>query len=99
MIVVWTRPAIQDRDRQIRHIARENPTAAREQLRSIRKQYPALGQHPEIGRTGRVPGTRELVLNRTQFLLVYRITSEQIEILRMLHGAQQWPPDKAVADA
>lgn len=92
MKVVWTRPAIQDRDHQIRYIAKENPTAAREQLRRIRKQYPVLGQHPEMGRPGRVPETCELIISRTPFVLVYRLTPEQVEILRMLHGSQQWPP-------
>jgi toxin ParE1/3/4 len=93
MRIVWTWPATQDLEHQIRHIAKENPSAAREQLRRIRSQYPALARHPELGHPGRVPETRELVISRTPFLLVYRITAAQIEILRMLHGAQQWPSD------
>lgn len=92
MKVAWTRSAIQDRDDQIRHIAKEDPVAAREQLRRLRKQYPILAQHPESGRPGRVPETRELVITRTPFLLIYRVLLDRVEILRMLHGAQQWPP-------
>lgn len=91
MKVKWTSPAIQDLDRHIAYIAQENPSAAREQLRLIRKQYRVLAQHSKMGRPGRVAETRELVINRTPFVLVYRLAPEQVEILKMLHGSQQWP--------
>jgi hypothetical protein len=44
-----------------------------------------------MGREGRVKGTRELVIGRSPFIAVYRIKGKRIEILRILHGAQQWP--------
>lgn len=55
-----------------------------------------LADHPEAGRRGRLGGTRELVIPRTAFLLIYRIDREAqtVEILRLLHGAQQWPPKR-----
>ncbi|HEY0182741.1 MAG TPA: type II toxin-antitoxin system RelE/ParE family toxin [Rhodopila sp.] len=43
------------------------------------------------GRSGREPGTRERVIGRTPFIAVYRVTRSRIEILRILHGAPQWP--------
>lgn len=46
---------------------------------------------PHSGRIGRLPGTRELVVARTSLLVVYRMM-EYIELIRVLHGAQQWPP-------
>jgi len=50
----------------------------------------------EAGRGGRLDGTRELVVPRTAFLLVYRIDrkAQRVEILRFLHGAQQWRPKR-----
>ncbi len=53
-----------------------------------------LADHPEAGRRGRLDGTRELVIPRTAFLLIYRIDkkAQKVEILRLLHGAQKWPP-------
>jgi toxin ParE1/3/4 len=47
-----------------------------------------------MGRSGRVEGTRELVISRTRYLVVYRFeeTTDQILIVRLLHGAQRWPP-------
>jgi len=47
-----------------------------------------------MGRLGRVAGTRELVLSRTPYIVIYefRGPDEEIYILRLLHGAQRWPP-------
>lgn len=50
-----------------------------------------LGDHPERGREGRVAGTRELVVARTPYVVVYRLEAEAAVILRVLHGAQNWP--------
>jgi plasmid stabilization system protein ParE len=50
-----------------------------------------LENYPEMGRPGRIPGTRELVLKPLPFLLAYRIRSRHIEVLALLHGARKWP--------
>jgi len=50
-----------------------------------------LAEHPELGRLGRVRGTRELVVTGTRYLLIYRVKGDEIQILRVLHGRQQWP--------
>lgn len=73
------------------YIAERNPAAAQSQLREIRAQIQRLADFPHSGRIGRLPGTRELVVTRTSFLVVYRVM-ENIELIRVLHGAQQWPP-------
>lgn len=44
-----------------------------------------------MGRPGRKQGTRELVISRTPFIVVYRLKAKRIELLRVLHGSQQWP--------
>jgi toxin ParE1/3/4 len=46
---------------------------------------------PNIGRPGRVPGTRELVVSGTPFVTVYRVESNVLWVLRVLHGARRWP--------
>jgi toxin ParE1/3/4 len=51
-----------------------------------------LAEFPRVGRSGRIPGTRELVVLRTPYFLVYRIDEPLVEILRVVHGARQWPP-------
>ena len=51
-----------------------------------------LEEHAYLGRPGRVDGTRELVVTQTSYLAVYRIDGEIIDVARVLHGRQQWPP-------
>lgn len=48
-------------------------------------------ENPEIGRTGRVSGTRELVIRGTPFIVPYRAVGGDIHILRVYHGARKWP--------
>lgn len=57
----------------------------------IQAQIARLAQFPESGRPGRIEGTRELVISGTPFIAAYRIAGNTIRILRVLHGAQQWP--------
>ncbi|WP_137392470.1 type II toxin-antitoxin system RelE/ParE family toxin [Rhodoligotrophos defluvii] len=93
MNIVWLPRAQANRTHAIDYIAKENPRAALDQLGEIEQQSDMLADHPEIGRVGRRRGTRELVINRTLFILVYRVRSraKRVEILRLLHGAQKWP--------
>lgn len=90
-MLVWLQRAIQDRDAQLDYIAQDNPMAAVSQGDRIAEQVEILKQHPQMGRPGRKQGTRELVISRTPFIVVYRIKAKRIELLRLLHGAQQWP--------
>jgi toxin ParE1/3/4 len=50
-----------------------------------------LADHPALGRTGRVTGTRELVVVGTPYVVVYSIEASAVLVLRVLHGAQRWP--------
>lgn len=92
--IVWLPRADQDRAAQLAYIAEKNPTAAERQADAIAEHVRHLAQHPDMGRAGRVAGTLELVISRTRFVAVYRVIARlrRIEILRLLHGAQQWPP-------
>ena len=92
MNLVWLPAAIANRDSQLEYIAKDNVRAAIEQGDRIAHQVVQLIEHPEIGRQGRIEGTRELVISRTPFILVYRINLDRIELIRLLHGAQQLPP-------
>lgn len=83
--------ARRERHDAIEFIAQDNPQAALGQLDRIEHQTDMLIEQPEIGRPGRKQGTRELVISRTPFIVIYRIKGKRIELLRLLHGAQQWP--------
>jgi toxin ParE1/3/4 len=93
MLLSWTPKARIEREAAIDYIAEDNPLAALDQLGELEKQTGLLPLQlqPEMGRIGRINGTRELVISRTPFIAIYRINGKQIEMLRFLHGAQQRP--------
>lgn len=93
MILVWLPAALREREAQLAYIAAENPAAADDLAGAIKHHVAMLADHPEMGRAGRVKGTRELPLARTPFIAVYRASRKlkQVEILRLLHSSQQWP--------
>lgn len=95
MQLVWTPRARRARETAIEFIAEHNPTAALGQLDEIERQTDMLIQHPDMGRPGRIKGTRELVISHTPFIVVYRVKrrAKRIELLRFLHGSQQWPKE------
>lgn len=73
-----------------RHIALENPQAARKVVRSIRRSCVRLGEFPDSGRPGTLSGTRELVVSNLPYILVYRQRDGCVEILRVFHTATHW---------
>ncbi|NTI42274.1 type II toxin-antitoxin system RelE/ParE family toxin [Rhizobium rhizogenes] len=80
-----------DLEKIVGYIAQNNLTAALAMWDEIEAQVERLRDFPHSGRIGRLPGTRELVVTRTSFLVVYRV-EDNIELIRVLHGAQQSPP-------
>lgn len=74
------------------YIALDNPIAAIETADKIWFSTSKLTDNPQIGREGRVKGTRELVVTGTPYIVVYQQKSKQddINILRVLHGSQRW---------
>jgi toxin ParE1/3/4 len=91
MRLVWTRPAARDLEAIGDYIARENPTAAGRIIQRIHTRTQDLVAHPDIGRTGRVGNTRELVITSTRFIVVYRVGKETVEMLAVFHSARRWP--------
>lgn len=92
MNIRWHRLARRDLVALRAYIARENPKAAARMAKRIRDAVEGLADNPSIGRPGRVIDTRELVVTGTPFLVPYTVVDDQIVILRVLHGAQRWPP-------
>ncbi len=74
-------------------IARQSPTRAYKTIALIRIAINRLEPFPRMGREGRVAGTRELVVPRLPYVIVYSLhNDDEVTILRVLHGARQWPP-------
>ena len=91
MKIKWVQLALTDLDEAAAFISQDNPPAAKRQLKRIRDAARLLSEQPDAGRPGRVHGTRELVIADTPFVLPYRAVRDTVQILRVLHGAGQWP--------
>lgn len=87
----WTRLALEDLNYAFEYVAAENPSAACAIIGRIEAAVNALRAYPDLGRPGRIEGTRELVIAGTPFLILYRIAKGRIEVLAVIHGARRWP--------
>ncbi|MGA2424013.1 MAG: type II toxin-antitoxin system RelE/ParE family toxin [Terriglobales bacterium] len=87
----WTTPATQDLYNIVHRIQRDNPEAAAKVAETLYDGCSSLGNFPRRGRKGRIEGTRELVFAGLPYIIVYRIEDQNLEILRIYHGAQDWP--------
>ncbi len=74
-------------------IAEDNPRAAAIMAKKILTAVERLIDFPASGRPGKLPHTRELVVPGTPFFLPYRVKSQTVEILGVIHGARRWPLD------
>ena len=92
MRIEWLPEAVRNLERQLAYVAERNPRAAVDMGDAVDVCVSRLAEFPESARPRRVPGTRELVVTATPLIVVYRIESETVLVLRVLHGAQRWPP-------
>jgi addiction module RelE/StbE family toxin len=93
MHLEWSVFARADRNAIFDYIEGDSPRAAASIDDRIEACVKGLAQFPEMGRPGRLEGTRELVISRTPYIAAYRIIGDAVRILRVLHGAQQWPDE------
>lgn len=90
MRVRWLRQALRNLDGEA-YIATDDPEAARAVVERVLAAVRTLEEQPAIGRPGRVPGTRELVVVNTRYLVPYRVRGEVVEILRVFHTSRRLP--------
>lgn len=91
MRIRLTKHAVADLEGVSAFIAQDNPRAAAHTVLRVLEAIEGLVQLPNIGRPGRVAGTRELVVSGTPFVAIYKVRSNTVWVLRVLHGAQRWP--------
>ena len=91
MEVGWLERALSDLDKIQDYIEADNPAAAQAICRRIDTKVRLLGEQPSLGRAGRVPGTRELVISGTPYIAAYKVIDERVVVVAVLHGARQWP--------
>lgn len=88
--VIWTDEAVEDRDQILTFIANANPIAAIDMDALFGRAAARLSEYPMMGKTGTIPGTRELIPHNS-YRLIYEIEGETVWILALTHTARQWP--------
>lgn len=91
MQIKWHARALADLDEVEIFIAQDNPFAAAKVVLKIIKTVSLLNEQPGIGRPGRVPGTRELVVQGIPYIIPYRVKEYLIQVLRVYHTSRKWP--------
>ena len=89
--IVWGRQAERDLEHTFGFVLQHHPGTARHLFDHIERLVARVRDHPQIGRPGRVPGTRELMVAGTAFIVVYRVAASQIDILAVIYAARRWP--------
>ena len=93
MRVRWLRRPLRNLDEEAAFIAQDSPKSAAAFVEHLLDSAELLATQPQMGRPGRVPGTRELVVTRFPYILPYRVREQNVEILRVFHTARRWPGD------
>ena len=91
MLVRWTRSAADDLESIVNFIRADNAEAAHRVGRKLYSAAESLSSMPRRGRAGQVEGTRELILARLPYIIVYQVLERDVRIIRVRHAAQEWP--------
>jgi len=92
--IIWAARALREHRDIVEGLEEVNPSAARRIDKAITSKVTYLRTMPMIGRPGRAEGTRELVVTRTPYIVIYDYAQDKdrAEILRVIHHARRWPP-------
>jgi plasmid stabilization system protein ParE len=91
MKILWSATSIRHLREIVQYIEGESSGGATTTRLRIMKTVRQLGRMPYAGRVGRIEGTREAVVNRSPYIVVYQVSEEGVEILGIWHGARLWP--------
>ena len=93
MQIKWLRKALQNLDSEAEYIAQDDPRAAQKVVQRIVRAVSMLSDNPSLGHPGRLPGTHELVVPNTRYIVPYRVRPrlQCIEILRVFHSSRKLP--------
>lgn len=87
----WLRKALRNLDDEATYIAADDAAAARLVVKRVLDAVALLPAQPGLGRPGRVPGTRELVVLKTRYIVPYRVRGDVVELLRVFHTSRRLP--------
>jgi addiction module RelE/StbE family toxin len=87
----WTPAAADDLESIRDYLAQHLPALAQSTILEIYQTIGTLRDLPYRGRPGREEGTRELVMPRLPYIVIYRTKDNDVELLHIYHGAQHRP--------
>lgn len=87
----WTPAAADDLESIRDYLAQHLPAFAQSTILEIYQAIGTLRAMPYRGRPGREEGTRQLVMPRLPYIVIYRIKDNDVELLHICHGAQHRP--------
>jgi addiction module RelE/StbE family toxin len=87
----WTKRALRRLDEIGGYIENDSPEAATRVIARILSAVELLTEQPAMGRVGRIKATRELFLVDIPYIVPYRVNGDTVEIITIIHAAQQWP--------
>jgi toxin ParE1/3/4 len=91
MRITWLPRARVEVSHARQYIEQRNSGGAQRVVRAIYATVERIAGEPHLGRPGRVVRTRELVVARTPYVVAYSVVGNQVVILSVIHGAQEWP--------
>jgi toxin ParE1/3/4 len=91
MRIRWTLAAADDLESIANYLFEKTPEHAARLVRAIYGAPSSLDRFPNRGRAGKKDGTRELVMPSLPYVIVYQVRGETVNIVRILHGSQDWP--------
>ncbi|EBS7633691.1 type II toxin-antitoxin system RelE/ParE family toxin [Salmonella enterica] len=91
MEIKWLRKAIANLEAEFRYITEDDPQAAERFVNEVWRLTQLLKEQPAMGREGRVPETRELILHNYPYIIPYRVRNNTIQILRVFHTHRKLP--------
>ena len=91
MKIVWSPRAIRHLEHLRAYVERDLEQNAALVAGRILKAVDLLQDHLQMGRPGRVLGTRELVIPDTPYIIPYRVRVDRLELIAVFHGRQKWP--------
>ena len=91
MQIRWTTAAASDLENIADYLFNKTPQNAARLIREICDAVSVMRIYPNRGRPGKKSETRELVIPSLPYVIVYKVKGDILHIVRILHGAQNWP--------
>jgi len=90
LVVRWTQEALKELEQILDYIAFDSGSAAERLSHQLNQSIRVACEFPNGFKPGRIQGTREIVAH-PNYIIVYRVMSEQIDIISVLHARQEYP--------